>query len=68
MVVGLTRVAAGEEGSLHLAVLDADRLAYAGSVGTGFKSGTLAEARRILQPYQLAARRPAAARCPRHGR
>jgi bifunctional non-homologous end joining protein LigD len=54
-VVGLTRVGAGEEGSLHLAVSDGNGLAYAGSVGTGFKTGTLAEARRVLEPYALAA-------------
>jgi bifunctional non-homologous end joining protein LigD len=55
IVVGLTRVAAGEEGSLHLAVVDGNGLAYAGSVGTGFKAGTLGEARRILEPYALPA-------------
>jgi bifunctional non-homologous end joining protein LigD len=52
-VVGLTRVAGSEEGSLHLAVVDAEGLGYVGSVGTGFKAGTLAEARRILEPYAL---------------
>jgi bifunctional non-homologous end joining protein LigD len=53
VVVGLTRVAGGEEGSLHLAVPAGDGLVYAGSVGSGFKSGTLAEARRMLAPYAL---------------
>lgn len=53
VIVGLTRVAAGEEGSLHLAVADGSGLEYAGSVGSGFKAGTLAEARRILGPYEL---------------
>jgi bifunctional non-homologous end joining protein LigD len=53
-VVGLTRVSGSEEGSLHLAVADGDGLGYVGSVGTGFKAGTLAEARRILAPYALA--------------
>lgn len=53
VIVGLTRVAAGEEGSLHLAVADGSGLEYAGSVGSGFKAGTLAEARRILSPYEL---------------
>jgi bifunctional non-homologous end joining protein LigD len=55
VVVGLTRVNAGEEGSLHLAVAEGRRLAYVGSVGTGFKAGTLAEARRVLGAYALAA-------------
>jgi bifunctional non-homologous end joining protein LigD len=55
VVVGLTRVSAGEEGSLHLAVTGPDGLEYAGSVGTGFKSGTLAEARRMLKAYELLA-------------
>jgi bifunctional non-homologous end joining protein LigD len=52
-VVGLTRVDAGGEGSLHLAFVEGGRLTYAGSVGTGFKSGTLAEARRVLEPYAV---------------
>jgi bifunctional non-homologous end joining protein LigD len=55
IVVGVTRVSPGEEGSLHLAVADGGGLAYVGSVGTGFKSGTLAEARRLLQDYELSA-------------
>jgi bifunctional non-homologous end joining protein LigD len=55
VVVGVTRVAVGEEGSLHLAVADDGGLGYVGSVGTGFKSGTLAEARRMLKAYELAA-------------
>jgi bifunctional non-homologous end joining protein LigD len=55
VVVGLTRVSVGEEGSLHLAVHDGHGLAYAGSVGSGFKAGTLAEARRMLEPYAVAA-------------
>jgi bifunctional non-homologous end joining protein LigD len=65
-VVGLTRVGIGEEGSLHLAVADGKDLAYAGSVGTGFKTGTLAEARRILGPYELAAP-PCTGTLPRAG-
>jgi bifunctional non-homologous end joining protein LigD len=52
-IVGLTRVSPGEEGSLHLAVTDGKRFTYAGSVGTGFKAGTLAEARRILKPFEV---------------
>jgi bifunctional non-homologous end joining protein LigD len=55
VVVGVTRVSPGEEGSLHLAVAGPKGLEYAGSVGTGFKSGTLAEARRMLGAYALAA-------------
>jgi bifunctional non-homologous end joining protein LigD len=52
-VVGLTKVSGAEEGALHLAVADGGRLGYVGSVGTGFKAGTLAEARRILAPYAV---------------
>jgi bifunctional non-homologous end joining protein LigD len=53
VIVGVTRVATGEEGSLHLAVAERGGLGYAGSVGTGFKSGTLAEARRMLKEFEL---------------
>ena len=64
VVVGFTRAGLGEEGGLHVATYRDGNLVYAGRVGTGFRSGVLAEARSLLAPLRRTAP-PCAGTTPR---
>jgi bifunctional non-homologous end joining protein LigD len=66
VVVGFTRAGLGEDGGLHVARYRDGALVYAGRVGTGFRTGVLAEARTLLEPLRRTAP-PCGGATPRGG-